>query len=143
MADPITTPSIAEIVAQVAAAMKDAAAEYGPQAADLALLAYRVDAIKSLLLIPVAGGILYGAWRGWKWLWRASADWCDPPGKAYRDTFPRDIARILSSIGGGVGGFFLAAITIDRVIDLPLWMAAFGAPELLIATRALEAAGLM
>lgn len=138
-----TEPTVSAIVAEVAAALKDAAAEYGPQAADLALLAYRVDAIKGLLLVPVAGAAIYGIWRGWRWLWKISEAWVDNPGTPREDTGARVIARTVGTIVGGIGAFVFALVGLSRLLDIPLWIAAFGKPELLIATRALEAAGLL
>jgi hypothetical protein len=132
--DKIATETITQVVAEVATALRDAAVEYGPEAADLALLAFRIDAIRTL----VEGGawvvILIVAWRLWMAFFVKSEDWDD-------DTkYP---TRIIIGIVGGFAGTFIGAFAINTLINIPLWVAAFGAPELLIATRALEAAGLM
>ena len=137
-----TEQTISQIVAEVASALKDAAAEYGPQAADLALLAYRVDAIKSLMFIPIAAAMMWCLWRAWLLLYRVSEGWVER--RSYGDdTFPRSAARCAGVLIFGGAGVLTAATAVGRLIDIPLWMAAFGTPELLIATRALQAAGLM
>ena len=138
-----TDQTITEIVADVASALKDAAAEYGPQAADLALMAYRVDAISSLLFIPASAAIVYGSWRAWGYLKAVSAGWVTTYGSMYDDTSGRDIARILGATLLGAVSFIVSCVAVTRAMDIPLWMAALGNPELLIATRALQAAGLM
>ncbi len=134
---------ISEIVAEVALALKDAAAEYGPQAAELALMAYRVDAVKSLAFVPIAAASVYGIWRGWRWLWQASETWVSKVGTHYEDTTGRDLARAFGTLAGAATALVLSIAGMARLFDLPLWFAAFGKPELLIATRALQAAGLL
>ena len=129
-----TEQTVAQIVAEVAGAMKEAAAEYGPQAADLALLAYRVDAIQKLIGAGLMAGAVYGLWRGWKWLFMASVAW---------DEESRDIARWAAGTMAACVAGVLALNTVLILSSIPTWLAAFGNPELLIATRALRAAGLM
>lgn len=132
--DKIASETITQVVAEVAVALKDAAVEYGPEAADLALLAFRVDAIKTLAEGGVWLLILIAAWRGWLWFWAKSEEWDDDA------KYP---ARMILGILGGTAGFLAFLYTAGVLIDIPVWVAAFGSPELLIATRALEAAGLM
>ena len=137
-----TDQTISQIVAEVAAAMRDAAVDYGPEAADLALLAYQVDAIKALLLIPVASASIWGLWKAWGVLLRVSEGWVVPHSYG-DDTFGRTIARVFGGVAAGGVALMLAIGGVNRLIDIPLWLAAFGNPELLIATRALQAAGLL
>ena len=126
--------SVDAIVAQVAQGLHDAAVTYGPDAVALALTAYRVDALQQIasggvMLLFVAAIIL-----GYRWLWKASKDW--------------DEETLLGARGacGIIGGFVaigLLIAAIYRFLDFPVWIAAFGHPELLIAIRALHAAGLL
>jgi hypothetical protein len=132
--DKIAETTITQVVAEVAQALKNAAVEYGPEAADLALLAFRVDAIKTLTEIPVILGICVALWKGWRWFWVKSEEW---------DDGDRFLTRCIAFIAGAVAFVSFGVEAIDRIIDIPVWVAAFGSPELLIATRALEAAGLM
>jgi hypothetical protein len=132
--DKIADATITQVVAEVASALKDAAVEYGPEAADLALLAFRVDAVQTLAEGGVWVLILLAAWRAWLWFWAKSEDWDDDA------KYP---SRAVGGIIGGIAGFVIALYAIGILIDIPVWVAAFGSPELLIATRALEAAGLM
>lgn len=125
---------LAEAVTKVTAALELAATEHGQAGVDLALLAYRVDAIQGLALgamwlLSAAGcGLLIYA------IWRLTEAWLE------EDRVP---ARVIAGMVVGVGaGIFLVVGMID-LLRIPHWMAAFGYPEVLIATRALQAAGLM
>ena len=138
-----TDQTITAIVAEVASALKDAAAEYGPQAADLALMTYRVDAISSLLFIPASAAIVYGSWRAWGCLKAVSAGWVRTNHGWEEDSDGRGIARTLGAVALVGVSFLVSCVAVSRAMDIPLWMAALGNPELLIATRALQAAGLM
>ena len=137
-----TEQTISQIVAEVAAAMKDAAAEYGPQAADLALWAYQVNAIQRLLTGVLLLAVLLGIYLAWRWLWNASAAWVKEHSWG-EDTETRDMSRFLGTGLALIAGSLVAAGALTRLFDVAVWLAALGRPELLIATRALQAAGLM
>jgi hypothetical protein len=132
--DKIATETVTQVVAEVASALKNAAIEYGPDAADLALLAFRMDALKTLVEAGVWALILLAGLRAWAWFWGKSRDW---------ESDAKYPSRIILGIVGGFAGFVIAIYSIGSFINIPLWIAAFGSPELLIATRALQAAGLM
>lgn len=134
-----TQATISEVVKQVADAMSAAMKQYGPDAVDLALLAYRVEAAQQLLhgatFAVAVAAIAYGFMRFWAW----SATKLDG---SYNDE-PYYIGRIVAAISllGGSAGFGAAALA--RLLDASAWLAAFGWPELRIAMKALEAAGLL
>lgn len=125
--------SMSEIVSKVAQAMADATKDYGPQAVDLAMMAYRVMAIQSVLMWLV----MFLSWLSipfiLKKVWKVTEDW---------NSLEKNEARAYPFIGGGILGLFLSIALLVKfsVVD---WIAAFGYPELLIATKALIAAGLM
>ena len=134
-----TQATIGEVVKQVAAAMSEAVKQYGPDAVDLALMAYRVDAAQQVLhgvaFAVAATAVIIAFVRFWAWSGtKMDGSYNDEP----------------YYIGRGLGGFFavaastaFAAAALARLLDVSAWLATFGYPELRIAIRALEAAGLM
>jgi len=127
----IATDTIGDIAARVAGAMEAAVKDYGPDAVDLALLAYQVQAVQSLVFGVMGVVALIAITVAYVKIWRISADHNDP-----------DFARVfgaMAAIALGVCGLALAS----RLLSAVHWLAAFGYPELLIATKALQAAGLL
>ena len=135
MTQEITQETLSQIVGRVAGALEAAVKDYGPDAVDLALLAYRVDAIQSLVGAAVCLGFVAGIIFFYRWFWYAVSHL-----DAYDD---RPMARAAVGAVSSLVSFFLGGIGVLGLIDAPKWVAAFGYPELLIATKALEAAGLM
>lgn len=141
MADTITTvatDSAGQIVAEVAAALKDAVKEYGPDAVDLALMAYRVDAIQT-----IANGMILTA------VGAAFAVVALFFGRKFKAEMEKDGYETYEVFYGFAGGgallgsvpFFVEGPS--RLVVVYNWIAAFGYPELMIATKALQAAGLL
>jgi len=126
--------TVAEAMKQVGAALAEAAREYGPGAVDLALMAYRVDAAQQLLYGAVCLAITLGVALSYRKLWRASESW---------NEFDRDPLRLGAGVCAVVVGAFFFSGAFALLIDASAWIAAFGYPELRIAMKALEAAGLM
>ena len=119
--------------------MSEAVKQYGPDAVDLALMAYRVEAAQQvlhgvvLLAVAAATAILYAK----LWTWSAAK-----MEGGYGDE-PYYIARVLCGILGTVCFLLSGASAMARLLDVSAWLATFGWPELRIAMKALEAAGLM
>ncbi len=124
--------TITDVVARVAVAMEQAAIEHGAGAVDLALLAYQVEAIRGLmvgglLVAPAVASVMV-----FRMVWRVTNDMCD-----------EDPIRWLFSIVYGTLSMFLGLLGLVDLISPVRWMAALGSPELMIATKALKAGGLM
>jgi hypothetical protein len=139
----LATDTITQVVAEVASALRDAAVEYGPEAADLALAAYRIAAIQQLMFVPLAAILIYLVVHGRHAFWKASAGWVETMSSGHIDTGMRTTARTVYAIAGSVFSAVLIGTAISRAMDVAAWAAAFGYPELMIATRALQAAGLL
>ena len=134
-----TNATIAEVVKQVADAMASAVKDYGPEAVDLALMAYRVDAAQQLLhgvgFAAVVGALIAAYLKIGEWSGTQMDGSFDDQGII--------IGRILSGVVGGIAGTLAAANAARNLLDVSAWLAAFGYPELRIAVKALEAAGLL
>jgi len=116
---------------EVAMALKDAAAEYGPQALDMLTLVYRMSALQSIIVGIVFAitslAIFRVAFKVKALLAQHNGD-----GAEY----------VPFAIGCGLAGIF-AVTAIAHIVDIYNWAAIFGYPEVLIAYKALVAAGLM
>ena len=122
---------------EIAEALKGAVDQYGADAVDLALMAFRVEAAHSLMLGVMQLIAAFVVWKLLRWLWAATQDEWE------RDIEGAGIVRLMGAIfGGGIGLLFLVA-GILRFTSISAWAAVFGYPELRIAIKALEAAGLM
>jgi hypothetical protein len=76
-------------------------------------------------------------WRLLRWLWVATQDGGHPG-----DDGPLLLRAIGVIFGVIVGGLMFVAGAL-RLLSISAWVAVFGYPELRIAIKALEAAGLM
>lgn len=130
--------SVAEMIGRTADAISTAVAEHGDEALELSLLAYQLDAIRALIfpfLAVVLGGI------GWflvaRAFWRKARHHQDE--KEFSATADTVLAGILVCGVAGILWLFLLA----KLLNPALIAAAFGNPEVYIATQALRAAGLM
>ncbi len=110
-------------------ALEQIAAEHGPDAVELAMTAYQVDAIGYLAASVVAASMLGIVPYLYRHL-EASFKRDDPA-----VGIPAMMGMIACGAAGLVGAFNL--ITPAR------WLAAFGSPEILMATNILKSAGLM
>ena len=130
--------TITSMVAQTTAALKDAVSTYGPDAVDLALAAYRLEAAQQLLYGFLSFSlVLVTLWLG-RYIPRiALENWkhADDSDRIYINT----LGLILSSLAS----LMPLTVTVEKSFDLSAWAALFGYPELRIVTKALEAAGLM
>lgn len=126
--------SLSSVLATVTQSLVDATKEYGPDAVELGLFVYRMEAVQKLVLASVVSVVLVVFWKMWiKWA-KTCRDWSNPD-----YGFPRGIAGLILS-------FVTVPLLIEGVGSLfsPFyWVAAFGYPEVLVAYKALEAAGLM
>lgn len=127
--------TITGIAERVAEAMEAAAVEYGEASIDLALLAYQVDAVKSLIIGLIFAIPILFCVRAFKWLWAFSDGFEDITDRQMLRTF-FSVAYVLVSIIALVG-------VVDHLLNPVMWLAAFGKPELMIATKALQASGLL
>lgn len=134
------TPTLSEIAAQAAQAMKDAAAEYGPEAMDLGLLVVRVgaaqDLLSSFLIAVIMAVVAYFLWQGSRYYANKHK------ARDYeRGEDPAFAAGMLLVLSVGPAGLALG-FAID-LLNIFKWAAVFGYPEILITAKALKAVGLM
>lgn len=132
--DKVADNTITEILKTVSHSISDAVKTYGPDAVDLALVAYQVSAIQTLIVGFAFVVALIVTAIAYKKLWYAVADLNE-----------EDRGIILLTSGFFViflSGWFVIAAFLN-LTSVPIWLAAFGYPEVLIATKALIAAGLL
>lgn len=126
--------SLSSVLATVTQSLVDATKEYGPDAVELGLFVYRMEAVQKLVLAFVISVVLIIFWKMWiKWA-KTCRDWTDPD-----FGFPRGAAALILT-------FATVPLVVEVIFDLFnafYWVAAFGYPEVLVAYKALEAAGLM
>lgn len=132
--DKVADNTITEILKTVSHSISDAIKTYGPDAVDLALVAYQISAIQTLVIGFAFIVALIVTAIAYKKLWYAVADFHESDRAPIR--FLSGLVVICLS-----GCFIVAAFS--NLISVPVWLAAFGYPEMLIATKALIAAGLM
>ncbi len=128
--------TITSIAARVAEALEAAAVEHGEAAMDLALMAYQVQAIKTIVigLALIAPALLTKKFISW--LFRLTPD--------YEEEGHQFVFRVLGSIAYCGPSLIMFIIGIYGYLISPVtWIAALGNPELFIATKALQAAGLL
>lgn len=124
-------------VAEIASALKQAVSEYGADAVDLALLAFRVEAAHHLMLGALQLVAALITWKLLRLLWAATQEGWDKGHEGH------EMGRAVGSIAGAIFGGLMLAAGIMRLLSISAWVAVFGYPELRIAIKALQAAGLM
>ena len=134
------TPTLSEIAAQAAQAMKDAAVEYGPEAMDLGLLVVCIGAaqelLASFLLAVVLSVATYFLWQGSRFY--ATKYKTKDYERGDDPAFTAGMLLVLAVIPAGLAvGFAIDLLNIFK------WAAVFGYPEVLITAKALKAVGLM
>lgn len=128
------TETLTDMVGRVASAMENAVIEYGPDAVDLAMLAYQFEAIRHLGAGGLALLITLGIALAYRKIWKA-AEKCKYQGNTEGT---RVIATLVAVI------LSLSSIGVSTQLLSPVhWIAAIGSPEILIATKALKSAGLL
>ena len=130
----VAQQTIGDIVANVSNALTDAVKQYGPDAVDLAMLAYRVDAVQTLAIGFLCLAAIAISIKLYLRFWKISEEF---------DRWDKGPARAVIGVLLGFMSLFLGVFTISCLLNAPIWLAAFGRPEVLIATKALKAAGLM
>ena len=126
--------SLSSVLAEVTTAMVEATKEYGPEAVDLALLVYRLDAAASLLLatVVVVSAIIFML-TFFKSLAKHFPDGEEPTLAAHF------AVGVIGVPFFGIGGLSY----LDDVLNVFYWAALFGYPEVMVAYKALVAAGMM
>lgn len=140
MANEAVQATITEVVKQVSDTMTEAIKEYGPDAVDLAMMAYRIEALQQI----VTGFICAAALAAVVCAYRKF--WCWSGAKIRESRHDEDgffLARAMLGAGVAIGGAFLLAGAIQNVVDVSAWVAVLGHPELRVAMKALVAAGLL
>ena len=137
MDETIITDKLGTALSEITDTLKNAVTEYGPDAVDLALMAFRVEAFQQLawgvlLLIPA---LVYAI--SFKTVWAQTAK------LTHWENADRGAARLVYSIAGGIISVFTSLPGLNYLMDISAWAAAIGYPELHIAMKSLEAAGLM
>lgn len=124
-------------LSEVAKTLKQAIDKYGPDAVDLALVAYRVDAIQTLVFGFAWAAVTFALFKiGQRVLQVTEKDYQNGEEWAI-------FARVFGVGLPAVAGILTSLGALNDLLDVPAWVAALGYPELMIATRALEAAGLL
>lgn len=124
-------------LSDVAKTLKDAVSKYGPDAVDLALVAFRIEAIQTLVFGVAYLGVAIAAYK----FGNAVMHWTRD-GWAENDEGSA-MGRVVGLFTASATGLLAIAAALDNLLDIPSWVAALGYPELMIATKALEAAGLL
>ena len=124
-----------EIIKVVANALENAITTYGPQAVDLAMMVYRIEAAQNLLygaMIVALFGL--GQFLFIKKWW--------PMTERQRKTHLEEAFWLPYIFGTGFTG--LGALWgLYEVVQVKYWLAVFGYPEVYMAIKALSAGGLM
>lgn len=132
-----TTATLESTISQVAAMLKEAATKYGPDAVDLAMVVYQIEAIQQIVSGLFLLLLVHLTVKALRYLLAITAEgW-------RKDEGPTVSGRIAGLIVGVIFGICIAIYAADRLLSVTNWAAAFGYPELMMAKRALEAAGLM
>lgn len=126
---------------EIAKALKDVVTQYGPDAVNLTLAAFRFDAMQQIIYGSALAAITVAIAICYKKTWAYTAPLIAAAGPYDRDGYYA--VRIIGGIFGGISAVILAVGAADKLLDLSAWMAAFGYPEIRIAIKALSAAGLM
>lgn len=117
--------------------LKEAATKYGPDAVDLAMVVYQIEAIQQIVSGLFLLLLVHLTVKALRYLIDSTAEgW-------RKDEGPTVSGRIAGLIVGVIFGICIAIYAADRLLSVTNWVAAFGYPELMMAKRALEAAGLM
>lgn len=122
---------------EIAEALKGAVDRYGADAVDLALMAFRIEAAHHLLLGVMQLVVVFIVWKLGRLIWAATQEGWDA-----NEDGPAMARAVIVIVGGIVGGLIFVAGAL-RLLSISAWVAVFGYPELRIAIKALEAAGLM
>lgn len=130
--------SFNEVFSMAAKGIQDAIAEYGPEAVDLGLMVYRLEGIREVSL-----GVLFSVFTfvAYYKLFKFSVNTVWPWLKATPPREDRSWVAVPIVLVSLFLIFLLGAAT--RIFSVYHWAAAFGYPEVLIAHKALQAAGLM
>lgn len=136
MDETILTDQLGTALSEITDTLKSAVTEYGPDAVDLALMAFRVEAIQQLvgglfLMLPV---IICVANIKTVWNKTSGGGWSSED---------RGFMRGGYLVLGSIISMFTALPGLNYLTDISAWAAAIGYPELRIAMKSLEAAGLM
>lgn len=132
-----TTNQLDTAISQVSTALKIAVEKYGADAVDLAVLVYRIEAIQNLVYGVFYLMVVFGMYHIIKHIIKWTDDGCK------RDSEAAFMARIIG-VGGSVATIFFSFVAgANHLTSVTNWAAAFGYPELMMARRALEAAGLL
>lgn len=122
---------------EIAEALKGAVDQYGADAVDLALMAFRLEAAHSLMLGFMQLIAALVVWKLLRWFYAVTKKGWDEADDGSQ------MARVFGTIGGVTIGLIFLAGGILRITSVSAWAAVFGYPELRVAIKALEAAGLM
>ena len=130
--------SFNEVFSMAAKGIQDAITEYGPEAVDLGLMVYRLEGIREVSLGVIFSVFTFVAhYKLFKFTVKTVWPWL-------REAPPREDRSwvVVPIITASLFLIFpLGAAT--RVFSVYHWAAALGYPEVLIAYKALQAAGLM
>lgn len=124
-------PAIDRAVEKLVTALEQIATEHGSEAVDLAMTAYQIDSIQYLMFSAAA--VLPGVFS--IRMWRAGFREFRREGSGPEDFMPYFCIATLLAIPTIAG--------IGSALNPARWLAAFGNPEILVATNVLKSAGLL
>ena len=117
--------------------LKEAAMKYGPDAVDLAMVVYQIEAIQQIVSGLFLLLLVHLTVKALRYLLAITAAGWE------NDNDGSVAGRVFGLIVGTIIGIACSLFAAERLLSVSNWAAAFGYPELMMAKRALEAAGLM
>jgi len=127
--DTIIQNTFGQVMSNAAQAMSEAVKQYGPDAVDLGLIVYRISALQQILLGVVALIGIFVSKHFMQVFYKKSVD-------EAQEWFLAAFLLMFILI-------FCLISTINCLFNVYAWAALSGHPEILIAYKALVAAGLM
>lgn len=134
--DIIIQNTFGQVMTNAAQAMSEAVKQYGPDAVELGLVVYRISALQQILLGVVFVGLFVVLIVLSKWVHNLGVVYSNAGGY---DPFKYQMLTVL--IAGSAGCSVIFGVRL--LLNVYSWAALLGYPEILIAYKALVAAGLM
>lgn len=117
--------------------LKEAATKYGPDAVDLTMVVYQIEAIQQIVSGLFLLLLAHLTVKALRYLLAITAEgWAN-------DNDGAVAGRVFGLAVGTIIGIAFSIFAAEKLLSVANWAAAFGYPELMMAKRALQAAGLM
>lgn len=133
--DTLVQKTFDQVMANAAQSLSDSVKQYGPDAVELGLTVYRISAVQQVAtgMLALAFGVGLFVWAKLLLKWERESN---------RSPYDFPLCGFLFVISTICGVYFTGA-AFYNLMDVYNWAALFGCPEVLIAYKALVAAGLM